>query len=72
MEVLLEAVERIKSKLKNHLRKPKPKITTERKLQHSPTRQTNKLSINRQNTMIEIVEKKIQENEASKIIFKFF
>lgn len=28
--------------------------------------------MNRQNTMIEIVEKKIQENEASKIIFKFF
>ena len=38
MEVLLEAVERIKSKLKNHLRKPKPIVSTERKLQHSPTR----------------------------------
>ncbi|CAK75839.1 unnamed protein product (macronuclear) [Paramecium tetraurelia] len=77
MEKLLEAVERIKGKLRKYVQySHNRKIEMqERKHQHSPGRviMSNKQQqLNRSNTLIDIVEKKLLENEASKIIYKFF
>ncbi|CAD8066877.1 unnamed protein product [Paramecium sonneborni] len=78
MEKLLEAVQKIKGKLKKyvqHSNNKRKKELLERKHQHSPSRVTinnKQQQISRSNTLIDIVEKKLLENEASKIIYKFF
>ncbi|CAD8059744.1 unnamed protein product [Paramecium primaurelia] len=77
IDKLLEAVEKIKGKLKKYVQNShKRKIELqERKHQHSPSRvimNNKQQQLNRSNTLIDIVEKKLLENEASKIIFKFF
>ncbi|CAD8062964.1 unnamed protein product [Paramecium sonneborni] len=77
METLLEAVQKIKGKLKKYVQhsNKRKKELLERKHQHSPIRATmnnKQQQISRSNTLIDIVEKKLLENEASKIIYKFF
>ncbi|CAD8155176.1 unnamed protein product [Paramecium octaurelia] len=75
MDVLLQSVEKIKGKLKKYVQvsKKQKMELLERKHQHSPNRvmmNNKQQQLSRSNTLIDIVEKKLLENEASKIIYK--
>ncbi|CAK75590.1 unnamed protein product (macronuclear) [Paramecium tetraurelia] len=76
MDILLEAVEKIKGKLKTYVQVSKKQKNEflERKHQHSPNRVmiNNKQQqfLSRSNTFQDLVEQKLLENEANKIIYK--